>query len=1630
MCSTCTAGTYSNSSGASVCSTCSAGKYANITYGATNCFTCGAGSYSLAGATVCSTCSSTYGQYQPFAGQSSCSSCSGYTYYNGTSCAISIGSLVNDTQSVVTATESSITLYWTPPSLTTSYYYEVQITATSSTGTTGNWPLITVQSNNFTFFGLLSSTTYTCVILTIPTGGVLAGPGTSYSTYSFTTTTHIPVISSVVATPSTYGNFSRGASITVTFDSATNSKNTSSLSYTWTKSINGGNGLACLFSPSTSNIVWSGVWLNAWTYYMNVTSIASVLASAPSIGVTSVICPFIKSSDGLSLSSNVTSPPLSGTWSSRSSLPTLSAYNGISTSLISVGSVNNSLSSMIVVNQPLLSDRVTSNKLFQLSITIVEGNGQLTISDSAARLILGGSVAYISSGLQITATPYTINKLISFIGYTPQLGYIGRVSILSVLTTSAGVTQDTLVVYYNVIPSNTAPTITVTSTKASIEANVWSSSLLSSMFGITIADVDTLISTFGSRPMRLLVIASPRGSLSTYGSVAAITTAQASGDLTVSSARIEVVGTLSVLQSILSSIRVKYSLRSDGVIDRSDYINVIIDDLGNGAAAGLTGPSSSLFATKTLALSLTTINATSPNVLTAVLEGGLSTISVTFDSSLFIGPTLTCSSYITNNITTLFGISPSPTCVMTTTTTMMITLGNHATIMPGDTITFQNFAVGSDSLSVMSQQTITLTASAEALTTAPSVRLIGPSNIAWCDTLTVRASAIWLGGRYGTFAWRLDSPTGFAFQTNTGFSSMLNGSVSANFAAGATHVVYCTVTNFMNVSSVASMTFTVASNAAVALPSLLSVGGITQQVAYNTDLSLRALLRSSTCFDLTTQTTAPVCVWMGLNQQTGLQTGVNGVSLAWLGNGTALTLATSSYFSPGYSYYISVFCVYSSTVGISMTYNITVAPKQAPIAIITGGTSRTICSTSSVTSTATAALILDGTLSNDPSTPSSTYASLTYTWSCRTAIGSLPCLNIQSPLLSTITLASTSTITISGATLLADNYIFGLTVTTSDGRSAVAREQLITIIPCDVITTPQAVISITLPSKLTPNWFASSDTIAVSPQSSISLTGTVAAPFVNSLTLSFVWTIVGGEINTAASSSLTSFNVRDLVINPQPVTGANYLTPGASYRLTLTVTDSSIGYSSSSTITLSASLPPAPFTSLSLNLNSTTVLSQLQADACGFESRSPPSLIGVIGSGVSSGVNGQQLSYRYFYYDTNGRTISVAFVTPDTSLAFTDLPPGNSLDNGVLTVGVRVTDGYGNIAIITKPVYMLASTYTTSPAVLSVLNAGLLSASSSSAQELLALVQGVASVVSSLPANYTVVRTQPEQAARLTILSQSISAISSAISLASSTSSSDTSLVLDTLRTVTGSINLQLVSDDTTRASLLTVLASLSTQVVATLDPTVIAQYIVNLRNMLSMTLVYTQVLITPIVNRRLLTIDEAVTAPYTPSAANVATNGVMGRRLLTTSATGTVRDSIDNIYTQLYATLLSMSTSLITAEGESHAFEQSGLSVIITRTRLPLLTLPSISFNETIVLGTTTDVDYTQTVTGWINSWPSSYTFQGNNAAGTTWLVDVSLIAAYPNPYGNCQTVLLLLSYIYIYTYANTPLTFTVCPT
>ena len=284
---------------------------------------------------------------------------------------------------------------------------------------------------------------------------------------------------------------------------------------------------------------------------------------------------------------------------------------------------------------------------------------------------------------------------------------------------------------------------------------------------------------------------------------------------------------------------------------------------------------------------------------------------------------------------------------------------------------------------------------------------------------------------------------------------------------------------------------------------------------------------------------------------------------------------------------------------------------------------------------------------------------------------------------------------------------------------------------------------------------------------------------------------------------------------------------------------------------------------------------------------------------------------------------------------------------------------------------------------------------------MLSLISGVASLVNGLPTNYTVdVVSDPEQSARLSILSSLVSAIEAVVA-AGDTSAVRTAQLLATLLGLTSSINMQLVSDNAARAELLALMASIAPQVVATDDQTLVAQYVTTLRNIFSMTLVYIREIINPLTNRRLLSFN---------GHEQEAASSRSSRSLLAMEpSVGPVRDSVDGIYATLYLTLAEMSAFLLVSEGESHAFEQSGLSVVVTRSRLPLVPIAGTIVNVNTTLSATGNFP-TMVLQAFTPTFASSTTLQlayANEAP--LWLVDVSVIGSYPNPYAAFDPVLSL---------------------
>jgi hypothetical protein len=357
--------------------------------------------------------------------------------------------------------------------------------------------MITTTNRNFTFFGLTQSTTYSLVLLTMNLGTTIGSGGSSRTTYSFTTLPTTPSIISFVASPNNNGIFGIGSTMTIIFDKSTN---------TPSSTIFGS--LACSFSQSLTS-TYNGVWTSSTTYVLTVS--VAIGNEGPSIGSLTATFDSITTLDQLATSMTVTSPPLSGTWYSRN---TSAPYLMVTSSSTTLTKDSSNVSLSVSVTLPT----ETSKAVYRIVCNIVEGSGTFSFSDSLLSSLLGGTTSLSSSNTQVTltATPYTLGRLLSYVQLTPSSSFVGRVSVLTTLsstttsstnTTIAASTLCTSVNYYNIIRVNTAPSVTTgRMSPVGIVVDTWTS--ITSLFGgITINDDDALLP---SSLLRLQVLASSR----------------------------------------------------------------------------------------------------------------------------------------------------------------------------------------------------------------------------------------------------------------------------------------------------------------------------------------------------------------------------------------------------------------------------------------------------------------------------------------------------------------------------------------------------------------------------------------------------------------------------------------------------------------------------------------------------------------------------------------------------------------------------------------------------------------------------------------------------------------------------------------------------------------------------------------------------------------------------------------------------------------------------------------------------------------------------------------------------------------------------------------------------------------
>jgi hypothetical protein len=1084
----------------------------------------------------------------------------------------------------------------------------------------------------------------------------------------------------------------------------------------------------------------------------------------------------------------------------------------------------------------------------------------LAVAMTSGSGYLSHTTGAISNGTSGTTsgTPYTLGQFVNNLRFTPTLGYLGYVAVAYTLTLASD-PVDTGVSYYSVEIPNNAPSMGTIDTSLTVAVDEWTSVRTSSSF--VLSDDDT--SRVPTLPLKLTVLGSSQSRVALWSLLPS--GVSVTGNDTY---KLELTGTIEGLNTCLSLIKVLYTTHPIYLLSQ-DTLTYIFDDLGNGATRP--GPTSSRIVSQSIAVILNCTSTTpAPQVLSAILNGTLNTIIVTIDlpitTRLDVSPS--CLSILPDVAVGIYG--SNPVCVWTSSTTLTIQLGVGATILPGASISFSANVFTRCPAMTADEVVVPLLMSSNVIT--PNIVIVGPQVISRnCGPLVMKSysSNGGLASRSATWMWAIN---GVTVSTSSGLTGFLNVS---GLTSTDQYTVTVTLITAFGTTVNATRTFEVAF---IAKASLSSVGSIQRRVYWGDSFTLRGLMKSTPCYPITSDH-HPSCGW-NMQVISGESQDMSLVSTTQ--TSTSVTVDAAQ-LVVGNVYLFQLICaVNPDTDDTYIDYYVTVAPLRVPIATITGGEIRQVLTTSQLT--------LDGSSSYDPD--ASTKTSLSWTWSCQTITGGV-CVDRIDTTLSPLSLSSDSILSIAASRLAPDHYYITLFVSTSDGRVCESSTSvLVTIVP------------------------PVSDTLTSAPLASISMRRTYGIP--GSLSHGIGWPIrasVGvvlyGDqpllegvksyqwwLNGDLSGDASNFNL-----------DATSLTAGATYLVTLRVrvsassttsissggivndrSTSSLYSDSYASLVVTTSMLPIMGSITVSPSNQTTALSTIALTGAGFESSLP-------------------LTYQFWYMTSSSTSM--------TTLGMTSVDPFidfNYLPSSVKWIGVRATDSMGDFVSTSRTITVTSSSsYSTSDSVLSLFMNGLGTVDADA--EILTLIQSIASVIATLSSDGIDAN---DTATRLSMLTTAVSTIQGM----ASSSSVSTELIMDTLRTLTGTANIQLIADLTAQSSILTLLETVSSSVVGTLDSTVLSSYFANIRNVLAMILV-----------------QEGITEPITSR-----------RRLLATPAT--TREAVDATLALLVTTLNEISNTQLFVDGDTSSFSQSGLVTYMERTILP----PTPSIDSTI----TTEVDLT----------------------------------------------------------------------
>ncbi|RLN56019.1 hypothetical protein BBJ28_00009672 [Nothophytophthora sp. Chile5] len=548
-----------------------------------------------------------------------------------------------------------------------------------------------------------------------------------------------------------------------------------------------------------------------------------------------------------------------------------------------------------------------------------------------------------------------------------------------------------------------------------------------------------------------------------------------------------------------------------------------------------------------------------PKILDAKFLDTAVGLTVTFDRSVARSPTLVADTFacsllfdLPSSTTSSNYFGAAPTCTwQTNSLSIRFVFGQGVKVVPGGALQLRGGLVKSTAAAELAASAINVTTTAPDNPPQPQPSVSGAKSLGMCDDLFLDgSSSSGSGGRAMVYTWLLADSTTTSSTSVDAMTALLTAAATTNNASlkipaavlepGGTYSFMLSVRNFFGKTANSSML--VVTKSGLALPSVSIKGGGLQTVYRANELVVSATATIPSCSSNTSTDTAA--------------TASTDMTFTWLQVAGDLTTTQFKSTSPnprmlklaprtltvGVNYVFRLLVAMTNHSNVNNTADVQISVARTDLTALVAGGSRS--------QGVEQDLALDASLSIDPDDLVNAVP-LQYSWTCNTLntttqIYDIPCLTAMGNVLA---LAANATPIVTANTVN-PNKIYKFTV-------SVAKDSRLSTASVLIGMTPGAPPAVSIDPLATAK---------VNVNDRILLKGKVASKLPVQKT---EWAIVGAtDADMDAIFAVSRLSRLTMLLRE------GSLTPGVSYNLQLTVTDSS-GQSGSASIVVTANSPPS-----------------------------------------------------------------------------------------------------------------------------------------------------------------------------------------------------------------------------------------------------------------------------------------------------------------------------------------------------------------------------------------------------------------------------------------------------------------------